>query len=1041
MGSKKSSAGAIYLDLVIRGKIKEQAKKASKTVSDTMQKGLDKVSSQMEAVVERNNKMTVDSVKKALDKAAKYQKSTAEKVASNQQKVTERAQKKQLATAQKAQEKLKKLEQERQAFKEQTDKDIAAAMDRYRQRVKEENQRAVQPIQEREPTRYHVQKSSTTPKSEVTQDAQSVKDTKAVKKPAMLELGSWKPAQNALDLLQQKLDVTSSKLSRQGEILQELQREYAKVADAQGPTSEAAKKLDDMIQKTQSSMISLQNTALQTENKILQMEQAPIRAAEKAAAAQEKAKQREIAAAERAAQAQKRAAERAAAAQQKAQEKAVRAQQQAFQRLQSSAKSAYGKQAVSSQASAQKSTAAQTGAIQRIKAAFSTIQSVPKAAFSAITSGVKKVASGFSKITKLVAKFSLGMKKSTGGVQSFGARLRSIVGGALIFNGISRALTSMTTYFKNAVMSSGQFRDALANLKGAAATAAAPIIQALTPALAALANAAATVFSYISRLFSLLTGKSVASMQSAAKATGAYAQSVSDATNAAKDLAKAQNTLGIDELNVVNQDDKSSTGAGGGSAGAAGSEILPNYDFEGRFQGLETALQRVKQLIADIGKLFAPSIKAWGDAFASLRDTAVTVWAVMKQSALDLWQNGLAPLGSYILQQFIPSIVNGFSQTFAPIVADVGSVFLNGFALFVQTGCQIISQSINDLVLPLLQYLQTVFLDMLNGIAQAWAQYGQPIMDGISQAFQNISDVIVQVYNSIIKPILDEFMGQITALWTDHFKPLWDNLMQFFGAFGEMVLAIWNNYLMPWVKNMTDVLTPIITGVFKILSNTLGAWFSTAADIVNAVITVFKGLCQFVTGVLQGDWEKAWNGVKTIFQGVWDGIKAYLKGAINSVINLINGMLQAVESGLNFVIAKLNTLSIDVPDWVPNLGGKSFGFDIPSVSVPKIPMLANGGVITQPTLAMMGEYAGASSNPEIVAPESKIRALLAESVGDVSDSVNRLIALLEYQARRSSDAKATPIQIKLDSQVLYRAMVKVEQNQGVKIGGAFANAY
>ena len=64
-----------------------------------------------------------------------------------------------------------------------------------------------------------------------------------------------------------------------------------------------------------------------------------------------------------------------------------------------------------------------------------------------------------------------------------------------------------------------------------------------------------------------------------------------------------------------------------------------------------------------------------------------------------------------------------------------------------------------------------------------------------------------------------------------------------------------------------------------------------------------------------------------------------MKGPLNAVISLINA-----------AIGGLNKISVDVPDWIPGLGGKTFGFNIP-----KIPYLAQGGIIDSPTLAMMGE--------------------------------------------------------------------------------------
>ena len=118
----------------------------------------------------------------------------------------------------------------------------------------------------------------------------------------------------------------------------------------------------------------------------------------------------------------------------------------------------------------------------------------------------------------------------------------------------------------------------------------------------------------------------------------------------------------------------------------------------------------------------------------------------------------------------------------------------------------------------------------------------------------------------------------------------------------------------------------------------------------------------------------------------------------------------------------------------------TFGFDIPTVSAPQIPMLARGGVIRQPVLAMMGEYAGAATNPEIAAPESRLRELMAEQNGPVLAAILQLAQAVSSGGARELVANQ-PIEVKLDGQVLYRAMAKIEANRGVKIGGAFANAY
>ena len=170
------------------------------------------------------------------------------------------------------------------------------------------------------------------------------------------------------------------------------------------------------------------------------------------------------------------------------------------------------------------------------------------------------------------------LTQSSKNIAKFRNRLMSIVSGALVFNLISAGLRKTTEWMGSAALSSATLRAALGSLQGAASTAAAPLLQAILPALTAIANAAATAFYYIAQLVSFLTGKSIGASQSAAKAMGKYAKAAKSAGSAA-DGALAK----FDELDVL---DKNS----GGGAGA----ITPNYDFNTDNPFLDEILQAIK---------------------------------------------------------------------------------------------------------------------------------------------------------------------------------------------------------------------------------------------------------------------------------------------------------------------------------------------------------------------------------------------------------------------------------------------------------------
>lgn len=133
-----------------------------------------------------------------------------------------------------------------------------------------------------------------------------------------------------------------------------------------------------------------------------------------------------------------------------------------------------------------------------------------------------------------------------------------------------------------------------------------------------------------------------------------------------------------------------------------------------------------------------------------------------------------------------------------------------------------------------------------------------------------------------------------------------------------------------------------------VLGEYLNAFFANVQNIWNAIMEIFTGVIDFIRGVFTGDWERAWQGVQTIFKGIFDGLVAIAKAPINGIIGLLNMAINAI----NELINGLNSLSFDVPEWVPFLGGKSWGFNLPNL--PNIPYLAKGGTVLSGS-AIVGE--------------------------------------------------------------------------------------
>lgn len=570
----------------------------------------------------------------------------------------------------------------------------------------------------------------------------------------------------------------------------------------------------------------------------------------------------------------------------------------------------------------------------------------------------------------------------------FGGRMREIVSGALLFNIISSGLSALVGWIGSALQSTSAFGQALRNLQGAASVAAAPLIDALGNALAYVINLLATAMSYLARFISMLTGKSLSAMKTSAKAMNSYG---SAAGNAAKETEKATRSLaGFDEITRLDAPQEGTSG-GGSSAG-------PNYDFVDQTgAGFSGLLDMVKSFWDTFKAALSPSIAAWSAAWEQIKATALAVWPQIQAAASGLWTNALQPLLGYLVGTWAPGIINAFSQAFAPIFGDVLSTYIQIAADWFSWWCGIVTDAINNILRPALEVLLQIWQDMMAGIQNAWNTYGQPIMDGVVAAFRNLETIFSTLYYTVVEPILSNLIDLLQKLWNEHLKQLWDDLLLLFGSVQNTILTFWNSVLSPLINWLIASFGPVFSDVFNAVAGLVETAIGLMADAIDIILVVLRGLLDFLSAVFRGDWGAAWNAIADTALAVWDRIKSGIKSAVNGIIGFINGMIQAAVNGLNRVIDAINTLSFDVPDWVPGIGGSTLGFNFGTITAPQIPYLAQGAVIP-PNREFMAVLGDQSHGTNVEAPLATIQQAVASVMQDYQDgnlaALEQVVAVL-----------------------------------------------
>ena len=607
----------------------------------------------------------------------------------------------------------------------------------------------------------------------------------------------------------------------------------------------------------------------------------------------------------------------------------------------------------------------------------------------------------------------------------FTAAFKRIAKQVLIFSVIYRAIRGLQSYISSSLRTNQEYAKSFAQLQMNMKAAFNPIFQAALPAINALIKAMVTATTYVAAFTSALFGKTY--KQSLQAAIGL------DKARAAMDkTAKSANKLaGFDELNLLETSE-------GGDDGGFMSDIqafeMPELDID-RIQaemdalalGVRTTFDRTFRAIQDgwnwATSTFGPGIqKAWGiiqpeltrwkEAFGATFQDILSLGEPLK----NWWQNDLLPLWEQSIQG-AATIFTGLSESVRmafdsiwdaafPIIdkfvtdglpritefaTEVQNIFLDMFDL--TKG--VFDDIWQDVVDPVLQLISQIIRDTLDIIFQWWDTWGKDIIENIRESLGRIKELWNNLWEKMLKPIVTKMLEMLKNLWDNHLKDLIKEIGNFVGKLITAAQDIFNEFIMPIINWLVEKLGPvfaeIINGAIDIVGNLLGSIIDAAKEIIKAL----GGIVDFVAGVFTADWERAWNGIKTFFQGIGDALESIFKGAINAVIDTINWMIKQV-----------NKIKIDVPDWVPGIGGKTLGFNIPT-----IPRLAEGGLVTGPTLAWVGDNRHANVDPEVVAPLSKLQEMLGGANQETVEVLYMILSALRDFARRPVILEANGTQL------------------------------
>ncbi len=470
------------------------------------------------------------------------------------------------------------------------------------------------------------------------------------------------------------------------------------------------------------------------------------------------------------------------------------------------------------------------------------------------------------------------------------------------------------------------------------------LVQLIAPAVNMIVNAFATALNYVIKMASVISGINILGKlkQTQKKKTGG---------------SRSSNLYSFDTSETLNK-----SGSGGDSTTA---NYMKDVELNEKLLGYAEKLKSIWSDIQKIGNNIVDRVKEgfdYMDSGTRILDT------------LDKFVNSFL---DHIKEMSEATVKWSESINFGPLF-DSFATLLEAVQPILSTLGDLIVWVYENCILPLGTYL-------IESLGPAIGNVIAPALTIIGAVISGLKDGLEWMWETILQPLADEIGDKIVNtldLVSGFLDRIGNNekFMSYMKTLGEVVGVVIAGFT-AWA-----VISKVVTGAISLLSAALN--FLAA----NPIVLVIGLIALLVAGFIE-----AYKTSETF------------RDKINSVVNAVLGFFEGLANGVidawNAIKHAMNTLHFDIPDWVPGIGGKSFGFNFSDTAHVSLPRLAKGAVIppNKEFLAMLGDQ---TRGRNIETPEGLLREIVQEETGSqeinivANGSLSQFIKLLRFELQK-----------------------------------------
>ncbi len=457
-------------------------------------------------------------------------------------------------------------------------------------------------------------------------------------------------------------------------------------------------------------------------------------------------------------------------------------------------------------------------------------------------------------------------------------------------------------------------------------------------------------------------------MKSAGNNTDEFSKMFGNVNAKAAALALMQG--GTEEYNEALKQMTNSEGAADKAAGKMADT------FEAKLNKIKN---NFKNIVISIGDKLLPIVESGAtkilDAMPEINGWIEKIIPVFSR----LFDSMLPPL-SQLAKTLFPALLT-LTSTLMPVFSDVVNTVMPVFIELIQSLLPPLISIIQTLLPPLVEIIksllplfQTTF-ELLKPILDLVTQLLTPLATLISTAIAPLVSNFATLLNDLLKPIIP-IISELATLLSETLAPVFEALSPIFTAISEALSPIFEIFTQ-LLQVVLPAIMPLIKEVAKLLGGVLGTAIKSISGAIQGVANILGGLIDFITGIFTGNWEKAWNGIKSIFKGVWDTFYNIVKLPINLIIKGINFLWSGIYKAVKGIVDSIGSIAGAIGD----VFGQDWHFSMPD-EPPLIPELEEGGVLEKGQVGLLE-----GNGDEAVVPLSKNTGWIDKVAAKISSGI------------------------------------------------------